>query len=367
MFGTVLLSVAAFMHAYVFWRMWSFPRIRRYVSGRVIFLVGVFFWGLVVAGREYGHSNSGLPAVTLELVGMNWFIAVFLTFFLLLLTDLVTGFGFLFPKFANRLRMGAFLAGGVLSCIALVQGVRPPVVDELEIRISELPVELDGTVVVGMSDLHIGSILRANWLENRVDQVLELKPDLVVLVGDIFEGHDPPGEDVLSAMSRLSAPMGVWAVPGNHDHYHRSSSAMDLLQTLGIQVLANEWKEVRPGLIVSGVEDLTVHQRSGRTDNLVSTALENSPKGAAILLSHSPLQSEDAARKGIDLMLSGHTHAGQVWPFGYLVRMQYPLFEGLYDVEGMQVYVSRGAGTWGPRMRLWKPGEIFRITLRTGE
>ncbi len=88
------------------------------------------------------------------------------------------------------------------------------------------------------------------------------------------------------------------------------------------------------------------------------------PPGATILLSHTPWQAEKAAKTGTGLMLSGHTHGGQIWPFDYLVKSRYPLLEGRYEVDGMTVIVCRGTGTWGPRMRLWRPGEILSVTLR---
>ncbi|MBP7297444.1 MAG: metallophosphoesterase, partial [Acidobacteria bacterium] len=91
------------------------------------------------------------------------------------------------------------------------------------------------------------------------------------------------------------------------------------------------------------------------------------PPGATILLSHTPWEAERAASAGVGLMLSGHTHGGQIWPFGEIVRTAYPLLAGEYIVDGMTVIVSRGAGTWGPRMRLWHSGEILRITLHPAE
>ena len=96
----------------------------------------------------------------------------------------------------------------------------------------------------------------------------------------------------------------------------------------------------------------------------IAQALEGRPPGATILLSHTPWQAERIAGAGVGLMLSGHTHGGQIWPFGYLVRSRYPLLEGRYEVDRMPVLVSRGTGTWGPRMRLWRAGEILRVTLR---
>ena len=116
--------------------------------------------------------------------------------------------------------------------------------------------------------------------------------------------------------------------------------------------------------MLAGVDDLTNHHRSGLDANLVTKALAVPSDGATILLSHTPWSAEGAAKSGAGLMLCGHTHGGQSWPFGYIVKRIYPLLSGRYDVDGMTVIVSRGAGTWGPRMRLWEPGEIVRVILR---
>ncbi len=104
------------------------------------------------------------------------------------------------------------------------------------------------------------------------------------------------------------------------------------------------------------------HQRAG--DGAAAAALAGRPPGAGILLSHAPTRAEEASRAGAGLMLSGHTHGGQIWPFGYLVGLRYPLLAGEYRVGGTTVLVCRGTGTWGPRMRLWHPGEILRVVLR---
>jgi predicted MPP superfamily phosphohydrolase len=125
---------------------------------------------------------------------------------------------------------------------------------------------------------------------------------------------------------------------------------------------------VRPGLVLAGVDDLTRSRRSGggRDSAAVERALTGRPAGATIFLSHAPWRAETAARLGAGLMLAAHTHGGQIWPFNYVSATRYPLQAGPYVVDGMPVIVSRGTGTWGPRMRLWRPGEILRITLRAG-
>ncbi|MDX1707463.1 MAG: metallophosphoesterase, partial [Desulfobacterales bacterium] len=209
----------------------------------------------------------------------------------------------------------------------------------------------------------LGALIGKRWLAARAAQVREMRPDLVVFLGDLFEGHGQLEKGLISVLRGISAPLGVWAVTGNHE-FHGDSGSISLFDEAGIQLLRNRWIELQPGFILAGVDDLTSQYRSGRGGDLVSQALSGRPPGATILLSHTPWQTETAARAGTDLMLCGHTHGGQIWPFNYLVRRSYPLLAGRYEVNGMPVIVTRGTGTWGPRMRLWKPGEILRITLR---
>jgi len=363
MFGTILISVSTLMHVYVFWRTASIPLVARHVSRRLLVGTGVVLWMILVLGRFFGHSNTGALAWILELLGMTWIGVLLLVCVSVLAVDLVTGFGFLLPRVAVLLRGWALVAGLVLSAIALVQGFRPPVVENYEVRLRGLPDAMDGTVLVGLSDLHIGSLLGPNWLAARVAQVQAYKPDLVVLLGDLFEGHGQLQGELLPVLRGLSAPLGVWAVPGNHENYG-DNRGLSLIQEAGAEVLRNRWVQVRPGLILAGVEDLTMHRRSGQSGDPVAQALADRPSGGTILLSHAPWQAEKAAGGGVGLMLSGHTHGGQIWPFGYLVGRIYPFLAGHYDVEGMALIVCRGTGTWGPRMRLWRPGEILRVTLR---
>ncbi|UCG65004.1 MAG: metallophosphoesterase [Deltaproteobacteria bacterium] len=363
MFGKILISVFTLMHIYVFWRAASVPLVERGVSRKCLIGAGVALWAIFFFGRVVGHGGTGVMAWTLELLGMNWMAVLFLTFVPLLGIDLVTAFGFLMPRLAPSLRGWALVAGGVLSLIALFQGLRPPVVQRYEASLSGLPGEMDGTVVVALSDLHLGSLLGERWLVDRVAQVQAQRPDLVVLLGDILEGHGQPQDNLLLTLRRLSAPLGVWAVPGNHELHGRRDTSMSLIENAGFQVLRNRWAEVRPGLVLAGVEDLTARRRTGQGGDPISQALAGRPPGATVLLSHTPWQAERVAKAGVGLMLCGHTHGGQIWPLDYLIRLAYPLLEGRYEVDGTTVIVCRGTGTWGPRMRLWRPSEILRVTL----
>jgi uncharacterized protein len=168
-------------------------------------------------------------------------------------------------------------------------------------------------------------------------------------------------------MRRLSAPLGIWAVRGNHDTLRpgRRDVTGEILAGAGIRLVANEWVLMTEGLVLTGIDDLTAsRRRPGEGEANLDRALSSRPELTTLLLSHTPWLTDRAAAAGVDIMLSGHTHNGQIWPFNYLVKNRYPFIGGCYDVDGMTLIVSRGTGTWGPRVRLWGPGEITLITLR---
>jgi predicted MPP superfamily phosphohydrolase len=333
------------------------------MSRKVLVFAAAAAWSSYILASVLGQLVPGWFTWILELVASTWIGVLFLLFVCVLAADLVTGFGYLLPGIASRLRGAAFLAGIVLSVIALVQGTRAPMIRSYDVALSGLPRQNDGTVVVLASDMHLGTLLGPGWLAARVDQINAQRPDLVVLAGDIVEGHGGNPQEFLPVLRRLSAPMGVWAVNGNHEGYGRPTDR--LLSQAGVQVLRDRWAQVRPGLILAGVDDLTSRRRRlGHDAEFVDHAMAGRPAGAAtIFVSHTPWRADRAASQGAGLMLSGHTHNGQIWPFNYFVRISYPLLAGRYDVSGMPVIVSRGTGTWGPRMRLWSRGEIVRITL----
>jgi hypothetical protein len=246
-FGSILISVITLMHIYVFWRAASVPFVKRHVSGKHLLVVGVILWTLFFLGREIGHGGTGTLAYWLELLGMNWMTALFLIFITLLAMDLVTLFGFLRPRLAPSLRGLAIVAGVIFSVVALFQGLRSPVIQRYDVTLPGLPNEMDGTVIVGLSDLHLGTLLGEPWLAARVEQVRAQRPDLIVLLGDILEGHGGPQKELFLTLSRLSAPLGVWAVSGNHEFHGRRGNGMRRFEEAGFQVLRDRWVEVRPG------------------------------------------------------------------------------------------------------------------------
>ena len=364
MFIVILTFVVTLMHAYLFWRIASLPWFVNASARKRLWRAAVVVWLLFILGSVLGHGHQGLFASILERLAMDWLGVLFIAMTVLLAVDLLTGFGLWLRPYLVQVRVAGMLLAVLMILFAMVQGTRPPVVVRHEVVVPELPSELDGTTLVSLSDLHLGSQLGPDWLAERVLQVQALQPDIIVLLGDNFEGHGEFDPALLPVLSEFRAKFGVYAVTGNHEHFSDTITAIEFTEQVGVQWLRNRCLQIAPGLSLAGVDDLSMHWRNGNDGDMVTPVIEGCDEGAKVLFSHSPLQVKQAAAAGADLMLSGHTHGGQIWPFGYLVQRVYPYLVGRYEIDGMSLIIGRGAGLWGPRMRLWHPAEIVVITLR---
>lgn len=352
------------MHAYLFARVWRLPWPAVLAPHRWwLGLVGLALWLSFPLGPDAGRV-SDLAGYAVELAGYVWLGTVFLLFTCTLAGDALTAFGWLAsPRRAQRLRLIGTAAGVVLSIVALVQGHRAPVVRDEEVTIPGLRADYDGLVIVQIADLHLGELLRAQWLDKRVEEVEALHPDLIVVTGDVL--NDPTHvAPLVPNLRRLHARLGVWAVTGNHEFFGGLDRSLKIFRDAGFRVLRDESREIAPGLVIAGVDDLTARRQVGIAVDAVGHALKGRPPGTTIYLSHTPWSAEYASRLGASLMLSGHTHDGQIWPFRYLVRLIYPRIAGRFEIGTMTLLVSRGTGLWGPPMRLFYPSETIRITLR---
>ena len=362
MYGIYLTLASALLLAYVLWRASSIPQLRA-ISRRTFLFAALLLALVLFMGRFLGHDAAGAWAALLEFMSMTLVGLLFLIFTCLFPIDLLLGFGRFFPRRAARIRGWAILAGCLLALLALFQGLRPPRIVRFEVRLPGLPQTLDGTRLAAISDLHLGALIGPGWLKARVAQMQALKPDMILVLGDIFEGHGASSAAFIPALRRLSAPLGVWAVDGNHES-HGSRSAV-AVQHGGdpLRTLRDETVQPAPGLFLAGRRYLSRHNREQAVPEW-NPNRKHAP-GALLLMAHVPVSAKSAARAGVGLMLSGHTHGGQIWPLSIATRMLNPLLAGRYEIDGMTVLVSRGAGTWGPRMRLWQPGEIMVVTLRS--
>jgi predicted MPP superfamily phosphohydrolase len=366
MFSIVLNIVGTLFHLYVAARLYSLDAVRTRVSRRAWWIGALVIWLVYFTGVRIGDEAldwrwwPGQFALT-------WLGITFVMSLCLLAADLASGFGFWWRAHTQKLRAAGAVAGVLLAAFALFQGMRAPVIVDQEVVMQDLPKALDGTVLVAVSDIHLGAQRRSEWLAARVAQINALQPAAVLLLGDQVEDN-PVGEPQLATTLRgLRPPWGVWAVTGNHEFYGDAETTVREFEEGGVRWLRDRQVQLAPGLVLAGIEDIGRRMRNERdyTDGLART-LPAASGAATILMSHIPAAGiiEEARARGVDLMLSGHTHGGQIWPFNYAVQRRFAKYAGAYEVGGMLLYVTRGAGSWGPRMRLWQPGEIIRLTLR---
>jgi predicted MPP superfamily phosphohydrolase len=261
-------------------------------------------------------------------------------------------------------------ATGTLSIYSLWNGLRPVRIKPLSITLDRLPHSMDGLRIAQITDLHIGPMIDGGWLRHVVDQVNGLKPDLIVVTGDLVDGSVADLAPHVAPLAGLNAPKGVYFITGNHEYYSGVDEWCAHIATLGLRVLRNEHVSIMAGreddsLDLAGVDDWGSRQLPGGGPDLTKALAGRDPNKPVILLAHQPAAIIEAAAHGVDLQLSGHTHGGQRWPFTYLVYLQQPYVEGLYrHNDRTQIYVSPGTGFWGPPMRFGTEAEITHITLR---
>ena len=256
-----------------------------------------------------------------------------------------------------------------LALLGVWQSIRVPDIKTIEITLAHLPQEMDGLRIVQLSDLHASRLLQAPWIQAVVDKANALQPDLILITGDLVDGSPQARANDVQPLQQLRARYGVFAIAGNHEYYVDYVRWLPVFEQLGLQMLLNRHVLVTHNggqLVVAGITDKAAAPlRLPLPD--VATALRDAPEHApVILLSHRPIGAVANARQGVDLQLSGHTHGGQILGAHLLAQWANQGFvSGLYDVEGMQLYVSNGTGLWnGFPIRLGRPAEITQITLR---
>ncbi|HAH08199.1 MAG TPA: hypothetical protein DCM05_17015 [Elusimicrobia bacterium] len=248
------------------------------------------------------------------------------------------------------------------SAYAYWNASRPPLVHRLEVVLPNLPRELDGFKIAQISDLHLGTTVPPRRLPALVEQVNALAPDLLVLTGDLVDPSSVDEGAIERAGAGFRARLGVLAVLGNHEFYHGLSKSLECFKGCGARLLRGEIVELPGGLQVAGVDDLMAARIPRAEVDALLSRLD--PSKPSLFLSHQPLMFDLAAEKKVGLMLSGHTHRGQIFPFGFFVRLQYRYLYGLYRRGASALYVSQGTGQWGPPMRWLTRTEVPLIVLR---
>jgi predicted MPP superfamily phosphohydrolase len=385
-FFAVFSVLAVIFHVYI-WRRaikatHAQPIVRRTVQRGVLILLCLIF--LLLTFKE------GVP-LPLRYAVINapyvWLAVMMLLVVLFALTDLGLLLAWLTFKilkkkwfsehtmmWIQRVRVALVMVlVGIMTTIALWKGSQDPALTPVEIVLPKLPLEMDGFKIVQLTDIHINSNRTCDHLINTVALANSQQPDLIVITGDIIDKLPEEIGSCAAHLGKLKATHGVYYVTGNHEYYTGVMPWVFFFQEIGLRWLHNERVliEKAPGIgfELMGIDDLTADKFGVRHGaDLVKAARGHNRSLVSILLAHQPRIIEAAAREEISLVLSGHVHGGQIWPFGYLVLLQQPYLKGLYRYnDKTQIYINQGTGFWGPPARLGSFNELTLIKLKSGK
>ncbi|MCB9689347.1 MAG: metallophosphoesterase [Alphaproteobacteria bacterium] len=360
-FLAVFAVLLVLLHGWLWWRLVHGIALGPWVDGLGAFAFAAGVVGILGTLAPRLLRTRAVPGVSA--VGYPWLGLVFLATWVTVATEPVrialwaAGEADWAPVL-SLVALGLVLALGIGGRIAAAR----PVLRRVTVPIEGLAPALRGLRIAQVSDLHVGPGIGRDFVQTVARRVEALSPDLVALTGDLVDGPVEELADALAPLLAVRAPLGTWFVIGNHELYAGAEAWCAHLASLGIHVLRNRHEVVEhqgARLVVAGVDD-----PFGRPGPDVGAALAGAdPALPVLLLAHQPVTIDDAARAGVALQLSGHTHGGQIFPFGYAVRAAQPYLAGLVRHGPTWLYVHQGTGTWGPRMRVGTLGEIAVIEL----
>jgi uncharacterized protein len=387
--GTILRillgsMVSAGIHTYLWFRLVRPANLPRRWHLAATLGIALMFLSIPITTTSRMYA-PGL-ASTLGWIALPWMALAGLTFVTLVALDVMRGVMWLGRRiwgrpgpavpslsrrqFLTRVTGGtALVVGGGSVAAGMFEARGEHEVVDVEVKLAKLPRALDGFSIVQLSDLHTGMTIDRAFVQRVVDHTNRLSPDLIALTGDLVDGKVEALRDEVAPLGQLRARHGVFAVTGNHEYYAGADDWIAEITRLGARYLRNERVTIGEGdasFELAGVDDHSADGWPGHGEDLAAATAGRDPARALVLLAHQPRQVRRAARHGVDLQLSGHTHGGQIWPWHYIVKVQQGgLLAGRYEYQGTQLYVTRGCGYWGPPVRVLAPLEITRVILRT--
>jgi len=353
---TLTLVVYAFLHYAVYTRVAGGLGLS--APGRRALMIGPALAGLCVIVAEAFRRASWV--VPLRYGAALWLGVLALAVSLLAVESMLS---LVLPRFRRTTTVTTLTVLALLVVYTFVNGSRRPVVKDLSVHLERLPAELSGFTLVHLSDLHLGTLTPVGRLRWIVDRVNHMSPDLVVITGDLIDRDVRQEAEFCESLGEIRARHGVVAVPGNHDYHAGYDRFVRVASRSNIAILRNERRLIAGAIQVAGLDEPAGRSFAEGGPDLDRALAGSDPDLPTVLLRHRPEGVDRAMRRNVDLLLSGHTHAGQLPPVDLLIWLTHRYPFGYYEEGRTRIYVSSGTGTWGPPMRLFSHNEIVRFTL----
>jgi predicted MPP superfamily phosphohydrolase len=371
----IFLSLVLVLYSAI--NLFIFLRMRQAMSGfgiaRPILMWIWFAWVLTFPVGRFleGATHNGFSRILV--VAGSVYLAVMASLFLLfLVSDLIHLILRLIPVASVRsaassakwplVSASMVVAVTLLSTLAGAWNAATIRVRTLELEVPKAVEGMRELRIAALSDTHFGTVLGRRHMEKVAARIREIDPDIILFCGDIFDEDltEAAEQNVAEAIRALPARYGIFAVLGNHEHFHNPRKAVEYLRSAGVVVLEDSIATVTDRIRIIGRKDRQAGLRMSVTELVRSTDSAD----VRILLDHQPFHLEEAEKNGIDLQFSGHTHYGQLFPFNYITDLVYELSYGYFRKGNSHIVVSSGAGTWGPPVRTAGRTEVVEIRLR---
>ncbi|GAB1473047.1 metallophosphoesterase [Bacteroidota bacterium] len=371
LFFLFVVSFYIGLNGYVFYR--GLQTLPSSITLKIVY--SILFWLFTLSFFVRMFSGDRLPqglSITLSVIAFTWMVAVIYFALIILGIDIlriINHFTALFPPFIKEnYQLVKYITGAAsvifVSGLLVYGNIRfnNPEVTRLELKIGK-PLPGDELKLVMISDIHLSNYITGDDLDKYIEMINGENPNLVLIAGDIADMRLEPLKKwgVAERFAKIKAPMGVYAISGNHEFYGgEKEQILNYLKEGGINILLDSVAVTGGGVQIAGRDDRTNHKRK-----TIKEVLKDTDKSLPlILLDHQPFNLAEAENEGVDLQLSGHTHNGQFWPGSLIVKWMYELPYGYKRRGDTHYYVSSGIGLWGPKVRIGTKSEIVSITLK---
>lgn len=373
-FFSIVLLVHSALNYYIFIRGWQALPLDSALKPWYI-VAAVILWASYILGQVLESKAPSIFSDALVWIGSFWFAFMVYFFFTLVLFDLVRLIDHWVPIFPASWRANwpaTKLWTMILTVVFYIIVIGIGFLNARTVRIKPVTLEIDkrnaehdSLTVVALSDMHLGTIIGRARLTDMVEKINSCNPDIVLMGGDQIDGNPDPAikMDLGSLFKSIKSKYGVYAINGNHEFIGNVEKSDRYMEEHDIHLLRDAVTPVA-GLYIVGREDLSINRQNRQRATLDSLMHGIGKEYPVIMMDHQPFHLEEAEKNGVDLQFSGHTHHAQIWPLSYITKMVYEVSWGYKKKTNTHIYVSCGAGTWGPPVRLGNTPEIMKFTLK---
>ncbi|NWJ51312.1 MAG: metallophosphoesterase [Bacteroidetes bacterium] len=376
MFFSIVLTVYGFINYYIFKHAITALPSQSKITGWFT-TVFIFVACAYPVGRVLERLWQSWLSDIFTWVGAFWFAAMLYFFLIVVIVDFISLMGWMLPFLPSFLThpteelksIYLYSAIGCVSLLVIIGHINAihPWVRKIDIQAGTPSAHSKEVTIVMASDIHLGTIIGPRRVNKLVNTINGLHPDLILFAGDVVDEDLAPviRQNLGDSLRKLKAPMGIYAITGNHEYIGGAEAACKYLEQHGITMLRDKAVDIKGLFYVVGREDRSINSHAGHKrlslENLLAGLDRSRP---IILMDHQPFHLEEAVKQNITLQLSGHTHHGQLWPLNYITQAMFEISMGYKKIGNTYFYVSPGFGSWGPPVRIGHRPEIALIQMK---